>query len=82
MGVSDIGDVFLFVWLMLMLSQVSGANAGPCSANSGTLMYAEIMSIIADNDIQPALDPVAAVESIVWGTCVLPICGLPALVSI
>ncbi|CAK5268570.1 unnamed protein product [Mycena citricolor] len=45
---------------------VGGANPGPCSANSGTLMFSEIEQIIAQNSLQPILDPDAAVKYIVW----------------
>ena len=45
---------------------VSGGTAGPCSANSGTLMYSEIMSIINNDGVEATLDETAAVEYIVF----------------
>lgn len=47
--------------------QTSGGNEGPCSGNAGTLMYAEIASILTQTSgISPSLDSDAAVKSIVW----------------
>ncbi|KAF2996314.1 hypothetical protein E8E14_001197 [Neopestalotiopsis sp. 37M] len=43
-----------------------GAEPGPCTANSGTLSYAEIQNIIADNDAVTTLDKDAAVMQAVW----------------
>ncbi|KAK6987473.1 chitin-binding type-1 domain-containing protein [Favolaschia claudopus] len=45
---------------------VGGADPGPCSANSGTLMFSEIETIIAQNGLNPIFDEAAAVKYIVW----------------
>ncbi|KAJ7140504.1 hypothetical protein C8R43DRAFT_892711, partial [Mycena crocata] len=45
---------------------VGGADPGPCSANSGTLMFSEIETIISQNGIQPVFDEAAAVKYITW----------------
>ncbi|KAJ6538818.1 hypothetical protein DFH09DRAFT_1249584 [Mycena vulgaris] len=45
---------------------VGGAAPGPCSANSGTLMFSEIEAIITQNGLQPTFDEVAAVKYITW----------------
>ncbi|PPQ76922.1 hypothetical protein CVT26_001383 [Gymnopilus dilepis] len=44
----------------------SGGKAGPCSANSGTLMFAEIESIISSTGVAAQVDEVAAVAYITW----------------
>ncbi|KAJ7114949.1 hypothetical protein C8R44DRAFT_984268 [Mycena epipterygia] len=51
----------------------SGANAGPCSGQSGILMYNEIMSILSQTDSNgetpsPVFDEDAAVKYVVWDT--------------
>ncbi|KAJ6608966.1 hypothetical protein B0H10DRAFT_2066126 [Mycena sp. CBHHK59/15] len=51
----------------------SGANAGPCSGQSGILMYAEIQSILNQVDDSgstpsPVFDEDAAVKYVVWDT--------------
>ncbi|KAJ6579226.1 hypothetical protein DFH09DRAFT_1447553 [Mycena vulgaris] len=51
----------------------SGANAGPCSGQSGILMYAEIQSILNQVDgsgskPSPVFDEDAAVKYVVWDT--------------
>ncbi|KAJ7064104.1 hypothetical protein C8F01DRAFT_1229630 [Mycena amicta] len=51
----------------------SGADAGPCSGQSGILMYNEIQSILKSNDSngqppEPTLDEDAAVKYVVWNT--------------
>ncbi|KAF7354409.1 hypothetical protein MVEN_01129900 [Mycena venus] len=51
----------------------SGADAGPCSGQSGILMYNEIQSILKSNDTDgeppyPVLDEDAAVKYVVWNT--------------
>lgn len=43
-----------------------GGNPGECTANSGTLSYAEIQDIISNNDLSPVLDEDAAVKYITW----------------
>lgn len=43
-----------------------GANPGPCTANSGTLSYREIMDVIADNTLTPYYDKVAQIKYITW----------------
>ncbi|MCJ1270850.1 hypothetical protein MMC22_010747 [Lobaria immixta] len=45
----------------------SGANPGPCSANSGTLMFSEIQNVIAAGG-KVTLDSKAAVKQVVWDT--------------
>ncbi|KAJ7062148.1 glycosyl hydrolases family 18-domain-containing protein [Mycena amicta] len=45
---------------------VGGAAPGPCSANSGTLMFSEIETIIAQDGVQSVFDEVAAVKYIIW----------------
>lgn len=44
----------------------STGTAGPCTQSPGTLSYAEIESIIANNHVTPVLDHAAAVKYIVW----------------
>ena len=44
----------------------SGAAPGPCSQNSGTLMFSEIESIINGSSLSPIFDSVDAVKYIVW----------------
>lgn len=44
-----------------------GASPGPCTANSGTLWYAEIVDIIDKNKLTPYHDKDAAVKWITWG---------------
>ncbi|KAJ7488142.1 hypothetical protein FB451DRAFT_1226548 [Mycena latifolia] len=51
----------------------SGADAGPCSGQSGILMYAEIQSILKQEDDSgstpsPVFDEDAAVKYVVWDT--------------
>lgn len=45
---------------------VGGAAPGPCSLNSGTLMFSEIETIINANSLNPIFDEDAAVKYIVW----------------
>ncbi|KAJ7807344.1 hypothetical protein B0H14DRAFT_3091266 [Mycena olivaceomarginata] len=45
---------------------VGGAAPGACSANSGTLMFSEIETIITQNGLNPVFDEAAAVKYIVW----------------
>jgi GH18 family chitinase len=45
---------------------VSGAAPGPCSLNSGTLMFSEIENIISENSLTPSFDEAAAVKYITW----------------
>ncbi|KAF9559713.1 hypothetical protein CPC08DRAFT_505392 [Agrocybe pediades] len=45
---------------------VGGADPGPCSASSGTLMFSEIENIISANSLSPTYDDVDAVKYIVW----------------
>jgi hypothetical protein len=45
---------------------VGPAAGGPCTNSPGTLSYAEIMSIISTNNLQPVLDEEAAVNYIVY----------------
>ncbi|KAF8961088.1 hypothetical protein BDZ97DRAFT_2077079 [Flammula alnicola] len=45
---------------------VSGGNPGPCSDNSGTLMFSEIQSILQSTSVQVVFDEVAAVKYIIW----------------
>jgi hypothetical protein len=40
--------------------------AGPCSANSGTLMFSEIETILETSSAQIVFDEVAAVKYVVW----------------
>ncbi|KAG8160926.1 hypothetical protein KVR01_009190 [Diaporthe batatas] len=44
-----------------------GASKGPCTDNSGTLSYREIMDIIEQNSLSPYYDTVNAVKYITWG---------------
>jgi GH18 family chitinase len=44
----------------------SGGKEGPCSGNSGTLMWAEIESILTDIQQAPKIDEDAAVAYITW----------------
>lgn len=46
----------------------TGGDAGPCSATSGILMNAEILSIIETYDVDVVYDDVAAVKWITWDT--------------
>lgn len=41
-------------------------NAGPCSQSAGTLINAEIDTIIAENNLTPVLDKTAAIKYITW----------------
>ncbi|KAI1180783.1 carbohydrate-binding module family 18 [Nemania sp. FL0916] len=43
-----------------------GASPGPCSQNSGTLTYREIMDIIKNNKLKPYYDKENAVKYITW----------------
>ncbi|KAI0595746.1 carbohydrate-binding module family 18 [Biscogniauxia sp. FL1348] len=43
-----------------------GASPGPCSQNSGTLTYREIMDIITNKKLQPYHDKENAVKYITW----------------
>lgn len=43
-----------------------GANPGPCTANSGTLSYREIMDVIAENTLTPYYDKEDQVKYITW----------------
>ncbi|KAJ9205070.1 CAZyme family GH18 [Paecilomyces variotii] len=46
----------------------SGAGtAGPCSNSAGTLINAEIDTIISQNNLKPVLDKTAAIKYITWG---------------
>ncbi|KAK7014298.1 chitin-binding type-1 domain-containing protein [Favolaschia claudopus] len=45
---------------------IGGAAPGPCSANSGTLTYAEIENIINQNNLQATFDEEAAVKYVTW----------------
>lgn len=46
----------------------SGAGkAGPCSKAAGTLIDAEIDTIISQNKLKPVLDKTAAIKYITWG---------------
>ncbi|KAF5312214.1 hypothetical protein D9619_003681 [Psilocybe cf. subviscida] len=45
----------------------SGGNEGPCSGNSGTLMWSEIESVLTAVQKPPNIDEVAAVAYISWG---------------
>ncbi|GAW17905.1 hypothetical protein ANO14919_073740 [Xylariales sp. No.14919] len=44
-----------------------GASPGPCTDNSGTLSYAEIMDIIDEHNLTPYYDEENAVKWITWG---------------
>ncbi|KAF7870544.1 hypothetical protein EAF04_004288 [Stromatinia cepivora] len=44
-----------------------GASPGPCTGNSGTLSYAEIVDIIDRNKLSPYHDKEAAVKWVTWG---------------
>ncbi|EEU41819.1 uncharacterized protein NECHADRAFT_53983, partial [Fusarium vanettenii 77-13-4] len=44
-----------------------GADPGPCTANSGTLAYFEIMDIVDKYDLTPYWDEKDAVKYITWG---------------
>ncbi|KAI0523939.1 glycosyl hydrolases family 18-domain-containing protein [Xylaria bambusicola] len=44
-----------------------GAAPGPCTDNSGTLSYAEIMDIIDEHNLTPYYDEEHAVKWITWG---------------
>ncbi|ORY64854.1 glycosyl hydrolases family 18 protein-like protein [Pseudomassariella vexata] len=43
-----------------------GASPGPCSQNSGTLTYREIMDIVKDKDLEPYYDEENAVKYVTW----------------
>ncbi|GAP85921.1 putative glycosyl hydrolases family 18 protein [Rosellinia necatrix] len=43
-----------------------GASPGPCSQNSGTLTYREIMDVIKNNKLKPYYDKENAVKYITW----------------
>ncbi|KAH8195218.1 hypothetical protein TruAng_010618 [Truncatella angustata] len=43
-----------------------GASPGPCTKNSGTLAYREIIDIIKENDLKPYYDEEHQVKYIVW----------------
>ncbi|KAG4435143.1 hypothetical protein IFR05_009375 [Cadophora sp. M221] len=43
-----------------------GATAGPCTGNTGTLSYNEIMQVIEENNITPYHDKDNAVKYITW----------------
>ncbi|KAI0203159.1 carbohydrate-binding module family 18 [Astrocystis sublimbata] len=43
-----------------------GASPGPCSKNSGTLTYREIMDVIKNNKLKPYYDKENAVKYITW----------------
>jgi chitinase len=45
---------------------LGGASPGPCTANSGTLSYREIMQVIEQNKLTPYYDQTNAVKYIVW----------------
>ncbi len=45
----------------------AGASKGPCTDNSGTLSYREIMDIIDEYSLTPYYDEVNAVKYITWG---------------
>ncbi|KAF7316287.1 Chitin-binding type-1 domain-containing protein [Mycena indigotica] len=45
---------------------VGGAVPGACSANSGTLMFSEIETILAQPGVQATFDAAAAVKYVVW----------------
>ncbi|KAJ3578860.1 hypothetical protein NPX13_g1706 [Xylaria arbuscula] len=44
-----------------------GASPGPCTDNSGTLSYAEIMDIIDEHNLTPYYDEEHAVKWVTWG---------------
>lgn len=44
-----------------------GASLGPCTANSGTLSYFEIMDIIEQNKLTPYYDKEHGVKYVTWG---------------
>ncbi|PPR00468.1 hypothetical protein CVT24_004529 [Panaeolus cyanescens] len=44
----------------------SGGKEGPCSANSGTLMFSEIESILTTTQAEPVIDDTAAVAYVTW----------------
>lgn len=46
---------------------VGGASPGPCTDNSGTLSYQEIMDVIDKYDLTPYHDKKAAVKWVTWG---------------
>ncbi|SPJ79175.1 related to chitinase [Fusarium torulosum] len=46
---------------------LGGAKKGPCTGNSGTLSYFEIMDIIEKYDLTPYWDKDAAVKYVTWG---------------
>ncbi|KAJ8120265.1 hypothetical protein ONZ43_g2982 [Nemania bipapillata] len=45
-----------------------GASPGPCTQNSGTLSYREIMDVIADNQLTPYYDKTNQVKYVTWGS--------------
>ncbi|KZS89652.1 hypothetical protein SISNIDRAFT_489074 [Sistotremastrum niveocremeum HHB9708] len=45
---------------------VSGGNPGPCSDNSGTLMFSEIETVLLDPTANAVYDEVAAVKYVTW----------------
>ena len=43
-----------------------GASPGPCSKNSGTLTYKEIMQIIEQKGLEPVYDKEAGIKYVTW----------------
>lgn len=58
--------VGLMVRISMPISQRKKYAAGPCSANSGTLMFSEIETILETSSAQTVFDEVAAVKYVVW----------------
>jgi chitinase len=44
----------------------AGGDPGSCTASAGTLSFAEISDVIANNNPTVTLDPVAAVKFVTW----------------
>jgi chitinase len=44
----------------------AGGDPGPCTASAGTLSFAEIRDVIANNNPTITLDPIAAVKIVTW----------------
>lgn len=60
----------IFLIKLLMHRKHLSLKAGPCSDNSGTLMFAEIETVLESSSVQEIFDEIAAVKYIVWDRCV------------
>ncbi|TLD14866.1 hypothetical protein PspLS_10880, partial [Pyricularia sp. CBS 133598] len=64
---SNLTEINLALNLFWRCLYKGGAAKGPCTDNSGTLSYAEIMDIIDANKLTPYHDKENAVKWITWG---------------